>query len=137
MRHTESELYDVLDWFSPLKFWVKQTDVFEKRYPGTGTWLLQHKTFQDWLSGTKKRLYCPGIPGAGKTVLASVIIDHLEKTFENNNVGIAYVYCAYNDSSQTTTNLIASLLHQFIFTGRVSDVVRFADSPNIYGCFAL
>ena len=128
LQQTGRDVQDVLDWLSPLKFWAKQIDVFEIRHPETGTWLLQHDTFKSWLSGTRKSFFCPGIPGAGKTVLASVIVDHLGKIFENDNVGIAYAYCSYNDSSQTAVNLIASLLHQFISMGRVRDALLFADS---------
>ena len=126
LQQTDRDVQDVLDWLSPLKFWAKQIDVFEKRHPETGTWLLQHDTFKHWLSGTRKRIFCPGIPGAGKTVLASVIVDHLGMTFRNDNVGIAYVYCSYNDSNQTAINLVGSLLHQFISTNRVSHVILFA-----------
>lgn len=130
LRQTDSDHREVLDWLSPLNFWIKQIDVFEKRHPETGTWLLQNDVFTEWLLGTGKTLWCPGIPGAGKTVLASVIIDYLEKNFASDNVGIAFVYCNYNDQNQKVVNLIASLLQQLISSSRVSEVLSFAPNPS-------
>ncbi|EXJ70464.1 uncharacterized protein A1O5_06533 [Cladophialophora psammophila CBS 110553] len=53
--------------------------------------------------------------GAGKTILASIVIDSLERYFEYENVAIAYIYCSYEDQdNQTATNLLASLLQQLV-----------------------
>jgi Cdc6-like AAA superfamily ATPase len=59
-------------------------------------------------------LFCPGIPGAGKTILASVVIDNLNAMFKNNeNVGIAYIYCNFQErDTQSATALVRSLLMQ-------------------------
>ena len=47
--------------------------------------------------------------------LRSVIVNYLEQTFPpEQNVGIAYLYCAYEEQNQTAANLIASLMKQFI-----------------------
>ena len=53
--------------------------------------------------------------GAGKSILASYIVDYLQRKYEYQDVGIAYIYLIYNESSkQTPANLIASLLQQFL-----------------------
>lgn len=48
----------------------------------------------------------------------SIVIDHLLKTFKNDNdVGIAFIYCTYEDKDkvlQTPINLIASLWMQLL-----------------------
>lgn len=51
----------ILNWFSPLNFWVRQKDVFDKRQPRTGEWFLQNERFQRWFEGSEKALWCPGI----------------------------------------------------------------------------
>jgi ankyrin repeat protein len=38
----------------------------------------------------------------------------LERTFTENNVGIAYIFCNYKDPNQTLINLVASLLQQLV-----------------------
>ena len=60
-------------------------------------------------------LWCPGIPGSGKTTITSVVVDCLSNIYRHDNVGIAFVYCNYQDqSSQTVTNIIGALLKQFL-----------------------
>jgi len=59
-------------------------------------------------------MVCPGIPGAGKTVIAATVIHHLQKSFQNDSsVGIAYVYFSYQAKiDQTVSNIIGSLGRQ-------------------------
>jgi Cdc6-like AAA superfamily ATPase len=71
--------------------------------------------FHAWRETDKQTLFCPGIPGAGKTVLTSIIIDHLSKRFKNDaDIGIAYVHFNYkqNFDKQNVDNLLSSLLKQ-------------------------
>lgn len=59
-------------------------------------------------------MFCPGIPGAGKTILTSIVIDSLTRHFQNDpTVGIAYLYCNFKrQDEQKTDDLLASLLKQ-------------------------
>ncbi|RBQ76481.1 hypothetical protein FVER14953_03349 [Fusarium verticillioides] len=48
---------------------------------GTGKWLFRDESFQNWLAGkenSKPILWLRGIPGAGKTLLASSVIKHTQ-----------------------------------------------------------
>ncbi|SCN87403.1 uncharacterized protein FFNC_01767 [Fusarium fujikuroi] len=48
---------------------------------GTGKWLFRDQSFQNWLAGKDKAkpiLWLRGIPGAGKTLLASSVIKHTQ-----------------------------------------------------------
>jgi hypothetical protein len=59
-------------------------------------------------------LFCPGIPGAGKTILTSIVIDKLTTCFENDKtIGIAYIYCSFQRQDEwKAEDLLASLLKQ-------------------------
>jgi ribosomal protein S25 len=59
----------------------------------------------------KQTLFCPGIPGAGKTIMASIIIEHLQQTFRNKKTGILYIYCTYNERHKAK-DLVAYLVKQ-------------------------
>jgi nucleoside phosphorylase len=108
----------LLDRLSPVNFWDKQQDVHIRAQKGTGTWVLDDPTFKSWLNAHNGVLWCRGIPGAGKTVLTSIIIDYLMKSFENQNVGVAWIYLNYREKDlQTIENLFASLLRQLIQQG--------------------
>lgn len=59
-----------------------------------------------------------GIPGGGKTIIASLVIDHLSTTFSSDKSTIVlYLYCFYKDrSQQNLTSVTAVLLKQLIQT---------------------
>ncbi|KAF8153463.1 hypothetical protein K438DRAFT_372660 [Mycena galopus ATCC 62051] len=59
-----------LDWFSLINFFQQHADISQMREKGTGGWLLADPVFKKWESGSGSTLWCRGIPGAGKTVLA-------------------------------------------------------------------
>jgi hypothetical protein len=75
---------------------------------------LDSKEFKTWVEADKQILFCPGIPGAGKTILTSIVIEQLINRAENDKtIGVAYIYCNFRrKDDQTTENLLASLLKQ-------------------------
>jgi len=101
----------IAEWLSPSNFPQQKTDYLERRQEGTGLWLIKSDQFKQWTKGSQETLVCPGIPGSGKTILASIVIDHLERNLQNETVGVAYIYCSYK-SQQTLANLLGSILKQ-------------------------
>ena len=94
---------------------MQQSDMISRRQEGTGEWFFESSEFKTWLNRTRETLFCPGIPGAGKTMQASIVVDYLSKTARTEDVGIAYMYCTYrNRLEQTPIRLIASLLKQLL-----------------------
>jgi Cdc6-like AAA superfamily ATPase len=106
----------ILDWIVPIDYAPQQSDFISRRQAGTGQWLLDSAEFKVWLQIGKQTLFCPGIPGAGKTILTSIVVEELITQFENNaNIGIAYLYCNYRrQHEQKLEDLFASLLKQFV-----------------------
>lgn len=105
---------EILNWLTPVDYGPQQSDFFKRRQPGTGQWLLDSTEYQTWLSSGKQTLFCPGIPGAGKTMLTSIVVDDLSARFRNDrSVGVAYLYCDFRrQGEQTSEDLLASLLKQ-------------------------
>lgn len=110
----EQERLAILDWLTLIDYIPQQRDFISRRQAGTGQWLLESTEFQTWLETDKQTLFCPGIPGAGKTILTSIVIDDLISRFYNNSTtGIAYVYCNFQRrGEQKIDDLLASLLKQ-------------------------
>ncbi|PVH69802.1 hypothetical protein DL98DRAFT_379827, partial [Cadophora sp. DSE1049] len=105
----------IVDWLSPLNFFAVQNDTLRRRQDGTGEWLFETPEFKAWLAGTDRILWCSGLPGAGKTILASAIVDKLQTQLSPQKVGLAFAYCNYKErDSQTLANLIASLVQQLV-----------------------
>lgn len=105
----------VLDWLTPTDYAPQQSDYIHRRQEGTGQWLLDSTEFNRWVEHSRQTLFCPGIPGAGKTILTSLVIEYLYKQFsqQTDDVGIAYIYCNFKRrDDQTSANLLASLLKQ-------------------------
>ena len=107
---------DILDWLTPIDYGHQQSDIFNRHQEGTGQWLLNSEKFQAWLSTSKQTLFCPGIPGAGKTVITSIVVEYLSTKFRNDTtVGITYLYCNFQrQQEQKPADLIASILKQLI-----------------------
>ncbi|RYP18976.1 hypothetical protein DL767_009724 [Monosporascus sp. MG133] len=86
----------ILDWLTPIDYGPQQSDFIARREDGTGQWLLHSDHLREWLGKSKQVLFCPGMPGAGKTILTSVVIKHLWDTFQNDpTIAIAYIYCNF------------------------------------------
>jgi hypothetical protein len=114
-RHGEAERKRILSWLSPLSFEGKQRQLFERRQPGTGEWLVQHETFQKWKASSGSTLWCSGIPGAGKTIMASIVIDTLQKETKGvvDTVPIAFIYADYQSyRQQSSVNLVSAITRQ-------------------------
>ncbi|KAI3545393.1 hypothetical protein CSPX01_05037, partial [Colletotrichum filicis] len=104
---------EILDWLTPSNYSSQQRDYFSTRHPETASWLLESKAFE-WVSNRGQTLLCRGMPGAGKTIMTSVIVDHLLHRFRNDpSVGIAYIYCNFKDTErQDCHDLLSSLTKQ-------------------------
>jgi Cdc6-like AAA superfamily ATPase len=75
---------------------------------------LDSAKFQNWLNSGKQTLYCHGIPGAGKTILTSIIVDDLGKRYyTDTTIGIAYLYCNFRQTVEAD-GLVANILKQLV-----------------------
>lgn len=116
-----------MEWLSTDDYGAQHSDVLNNRSEGTGKWLLNSKEYQDWLSGSWQTLFCPGIPGAGKTVITSTVINDLMCRFnDDNKIAIAFIYCNFRrQDSQSLDKLLSSLLRQLCsHLSFVPDLVR-------------
>ena len=114
-RQELEAIQKVVDWFSPLSFGDRHNDVLSRRCEGTGNWLFATPEVSAWLSSSDKAsLWCSGIPGAGKTTIAAIMTDHIEKTLVHDQyVAVACIYCNYKDKLvQTPVNLLANIWMQ-------------------------
>lgn len=113
-RQDNQERQAILDWITPFDYAAQQHDFIRRREEGTGQWLLDSKVFQTWLNTDKQTLFCPGIPGAGKTIITSIVVEELTTRFQDNkDIGIAYLYCNFRrKGEQKIDDLLMSLLKQ-------------------------
>ncbi|KEZ41846.1 hypothetical protein SAPIO_CDS6652 [Scedosporium apiospermum] len=114
VRERREQYAQILDWLASTDYTFQQHDHLRRQQPGTGQWLLNSSMVRTWLGTPGKTLFCPGIPGAGKTILTSIVVGHLlDKYQENPTVGIAYVYCNFRQQDeQRLDDLLSNILKQ-------------------------
>ncbi|KAF1815392.1 hypothetical protein P152DRAFT_381459, partial [Eremomyces bilateralis CBS 781.70] len=117
---TQHNCETILKWLSPLNFHAQHCDTLRQREDGTGRWFLESNDFIDWFRTSQGTLFCPGVPGAGKTIISAVTIDHLlDIASVDGNSAIAFWYCNYHSQrEQTAENLLGATLQQLVQQGR-------------------
>ncbi|KAM5361879.1 hypothetical protein ACJZ2D_012824 [Fusarium nematophilum] len=126
-RSNQQERHEIFKWIGTVDHGADQSKIFDEREEGTGEWLLSSDEFGKWIETKEELLFCPGLPGAGKTFLASIVIDHLLERFRNESgVGIAYHYCDYRRQDHENARVIlASILKQLAqCPGSLPDALR-------------
>jgi SpoVK/Ycf46/Vps4 family AAA+-type ATPase len=109
LSHHEKE---IRDWLSAADPSINYANALEKRHKGTGIWFTKGQAFADWKKQPNSFLWLHGIPGCGKTVLSSTIIEHLSNATPRDQV-LLYFYFDFNDSNkQTLENMLRSLVNQ-------------------------
>ncbi|KAH6903940.1 hypothetical protein BKA70DRAFT_1403731 [Coprinopsis sp. MPI-PUGE-AT-0042] len=108
------DLLDILSSLSLPNFRDIQLDTLAKATEGTCIWFITGEMFLFWIKDGKI-LWGIGIPGAGKTVLASIVIRYLEGLEETSGgvVCVAYVYLRYSEPL-TVRDVLELLVKQIV-----------------------
>ena len=96
--------------------------------------MLDSVEFQDWVAGSGcSTLFCPAMPGAGRTIAASAVVQELMSRFgQDPDVGITHIYFdALRREQQRLKDVCLSLAEHLI--QRLSDTALSDsdDSPNL------
>ncbi|KAF3933717.1 hypothetical protein ABW19_dt0203989 [Dactylella cylindrospora] len=88
----------------------------DRRHPETGKWLFELPAFTEWeRSPESKILWYHGIPGSGKTMLATSLVDHIFEQRQGGKACIVYFFCDFQDpESLTYRTILSSLLKQLL-----------------------
>lgn len=84
-----------------------------KRQATTGDWFIQSSNFAKWKEDRNSLLWLHGIPGCGKTILCSTVIEHV--LFESRaavNKAVAYFYFDFRNTECQLEGMIRSLISQ-------------------------
>ncbi|TDZ15931.1 Vegetative incompatibility protein HET-E-1 [Colletotrichum orbiculare MAFF 240422] len=110
---TDSDRRDVYTWLQhtdPSTIHHRACDNYEK---GTCDWPSKLPEWDDFLQGKTRCLWIHGIPGAGKTILASQLIERLEEhceSFNTERTTSLYYYCYFGHNQDEAIPFLKWLL---------------------------
>ena len=110
----KSHRKDILAWLGASNPTRKYTNALKGRHTGTGSWYLHSEAFNRWIREPSSISWLWGIPGCGKTVLSTTIIERLTDLCSNHqDHALAYFYFAFDDQAfQKVDGMIRSLAAQ-------------------------
>lgn len=105
-----------LEWFAPSTASSQQPDIGIGRQAGTGAWFMSSPAYKDWSNGCTPTLLYPGIPGAGKTIITSLVVDTLKKPHEaSDDFLVAHIYLNHKrQGEQDVMNLMSNIVGQLL-----------------------
>ncbi|KAJ4359942.1 uncharacterized protein N0V89_000501 [Didymosphaeria variabile] len=93
-KEVDIQREEILRWMTPSKQ-LFQNPESRTNHLGMGNWAVRSEAYKTWSNLHSQTLFCPGLPGAGKTYITSVIAQDLR-------------------NEQTLENLLVSLLRQLV-----------------------
>jgi len=103
---------DVYTWLTPPDPSTNHNIACEAHHNGTAQWFIQGSTFSEW-KALGSLLWIHGMPGSGKSILCSTIVQDIEAMRKAGLALSAYFYFDFRDTEkQNRHNFLASLLVQ-------------------------
>ncbi|KAK8112255.1 uncharacterized protein PG998_008712 [Apiospora kogelbergensis] len=110
--HEDMERREVLDYYLQSNPQSNYDMSLRLRHSGTGLWLTRLPEFQNWLSAPNSKLWLKGIPGAGKTVLAGVVIEEALNRSTESTASV-FFFCDYkNEDTHKPEIILRALIYQ-------------------------
>ncbi|PGG98467.1 hypothetical protein AJ80_09528 [Polytolypa hystricis UAMH7299] len=106
---TVEKKHNFLTWLSAPDFEKRHLDIYAKRHPKTGDWLLATQEFKTWFDSSGSSLLWRYVKRECLVPLASNVIEHISVKYAlREETGISYVYYDYRDQKLTDLSLVIS-----------------------------
>ena len=110
----------IKSWLSPVDASINYTQALLQRHPGTGQWFLAGDTYAQWKARFTSALWLYGIPGCGKSVLSSTIIEDLQQKQNTTNHTLLYFYFNFSEpDKQSFEKMLRTLIYELYRQHRV------------------
>jgi hypothetical protein len=109
----DARLTEIHQWLSPPDASSNYHKALKQRQADTGLWFLQSDSYIKWKKYGGSWLWLYGIPGCGKTILSSTILEDVLRHCDTPGQVVAYFYFDFNDvQKQQAEPMLRSLLWQ-------------------------
>jgi len=102
---------------------------------------LRSPEWADWINARGRCLWIHGIPGAGKTILMSHLVEHINEYCQSQSQSQstkahAYYYCYFGHSQDEAAHFLGSLLNQLcrqsgLVTPEIYKMYKAGSEPNL------
>ncbi|KAJ9401934.1 hypothetical protein DTO282F9_1224 [Paecilomyces variotii] len=126
----ENERVEILRWLSTVSVQQHYREACTSLLPDSGEWLLESPCFKSWRdSSSSETFWLNGIPGCGKTKLAAIVIQSLNRETGNTSrpAPIAHFFCSRNPAEPERTDprdILRSLVKQISLCRRGANLRR-------------
>ncbi|KAF8514300.1 hypothetical protein JB92DRAFT_2919988 [Gautieria morchelliformis] len=103
----------IYDWLAAPDHEIKHRNARSVYQETTGLWFVEEQRFQEWREAPHSFLWLHGIPGAGKSILCSTIIEELLCYCSSDpSFAMAFFYFDFNDKESLPDVVVRSLIEQ-------------------------
>jgi hypothetical protein len=111
LQHIDSRLIKIRDWLSAPDPSTNYQEALKQRQNETGLWFIESNQYLEWKNGVCSSLWLHGIPGCGKTILSSTILQNvLEHCKSDPGKVVAYFFFDFNDTRKQSSELMVRSL---------------------------
>ncbi|KAF5487000.1 Vegetative incompatibility protein HET-E-1 [Colletotrichum siamense] len=136
---SESERRELFKWLEDIDPSSLHHRAQQNHEPGTCDWATRLPVWPEFLSGKEHCIWIHGIPGAGKTVLASQLIDKIEqhcKASGSERLMSTWYYCYFAHNQDESASLLKWILSRLCRrTNEISDhlwkLFKHGGSPSL------
>lgn len=113
VERQEAKLRSCYRWLCPVSWADAHRAARLAWLEGTGTWMTKDPAWRDWFDADRRFLWLYGIPGSGKTVMTSTLLEQCAVLTEEKGARLAYFYCDFrNKESQRPEYVLGGLVVQ-------------------------
>jgi hypothetical protein len=111
---SDAKVTNIRQWLSPPDPSLNYQKAVKRRQAETGLWFLESDDYAAWKTNPASFLWLYGIPGCGKTILSSTILQNvLQYCADDPGKIVAYLYFDFNDPQKQSPELmVRSLVSQ-------------------------
>ncbi|KAF8523571.1 hypothetical protein JB92DRAFT_2785034, partial [Gautieria morchelliformis] len=104
---------NIYNWLAAPDYESKHRNSRSVHQETTGLWFVEGEYFQEWRGAPHSFLWFHGIPGAGKTILCSTIIEELSLHCRSDpSLAIAFFYFDFTNKDTLPNAVLRSLIQQ-------------------------
>ena len=106
LERQRADMQRLYKWLSPVNPAVAHRAAQHLHLEGTGEWLFRETAWTEWAEGKCDLLWLRGIPGAGKTVSLSVLLEHCFAELVGPSRMLLYFYCDFREKDAQMSRVV-------------------------------